>query len=198
MQRLPAITHDRFSLFRFRSPLLTESRLLSLPVGTEMFHFPTFPPHALCVQARVTGHDSSGVSPFGNPRITVSVINSPRLIADSYVLLRLLVPRHPPCALKNLTQIQRCSRPLCSSQGTGGPDHLSPAPAAASAPRARLGMVDRSGGSPEVSVRRPGREGRAAEVRGFRPFPQDPTACPADPQPQQPPFPPEPRRVAAY
>ena len=55
MQRLPAITHDRFSLFRFRSPLLTESRLLSLPVGTEMFHFPTFPLHALYIQARVTG-----------------------------------------------------------------------------------------------------------------------------------------------
>jgi hypothetical protein len=68
-QRLPAITRARFSLFRFRSPLLTESRLLSLPVGNEMFHFPTFPPLALCVQARVTGHDSSRVSPFGNPRI---------------------------------------------------------------------------------------------------------------------------------
>ena len=70
VQRLTAVTHDRFSLFRFRSPLLTESRLLSLPVGTEMFHFPTFPPLALCVQARVTGHDSSRVSPFGHPRIT--------------------------------------------------------------------------------------------------------------------------------
>src|SRR5690606_41164425 len=44
---------------------------ISLPVGTEMFHFPTFPPLALCVQARVTGNDSSRVSPFGNPRITV-------------------------------------------------------------------------------------------------------------------------------
>ena len=71
MQRLTAITHARFSLIRFRSPLLTESRLLSLPVGTEMFHFPTFPPLALCVQARVTGLASSRVSPFGNPRITV-------------------------------------------------------------------------------------------------------------------------------
>ncbi len=69
-QRLTAVTRARFGLFRFRSPLLTESRLLSLPVGTEMFHFPTFPPHALCVQAWVTGHDSSRVSPFGNPRIT--------------------------------------------------------------------------------------------------------------------------------
>src|SRR5690606_12284757 len=45
-QRLPASTRPRFSLIRFRSPLLTESRLFSLPVGTEMFHFPTFPPTA--------------------------------------------------------------------------------------------------------------------------------------------------------
>ena len=69
-QRLPAVTRSGFSLFRFRSPLLSESLLFSLPVGTEMFHFPTFPPTALCVQAEVTGHDSSWVSPFGNPRIT--------------------------------------------------------------------------------------------------------------------------------
>ena len=69
MQRLSAITHVWFGLFRVRSPLLTESRLFSFPVGTEMFHFPTFPPTALCVQAEVTGHDSSWVSPFGHPRI---------------------------------------------------------------------------------------------------------------------------------
>ena len=53
MQRLPAITHDRFGLFRVRSPLLTESLLFSLPVGTEMFHFPTFPLPALYIQAGV-------------------------------------------------------------------------------------------------------------------------------------------------
>src|SRR3954453_18011574 len=72
-----------------------------------------------------------------------SVGSSPRLIAASYVLHRLLVPRHPPCALNNLTTPQhphpptpsadkppktcvsagvqiptRCSRPLCSSQTT--------------------------------------------------------------------------------
>jgi hypothetical protein len=35
-----------------------------------MFHFPAFPPHALCVQARVTAHDDCRVSPFGHPRIT--------------------------------------------------------------------------------------------------------------------------------
>jgi len=33
-QRLLAITRDRFGLFPFRSPLLRESRLLSLPCGT--------------------------------------------------------------------------------------------------------------------------------------------------------------------
>src|SRR3712207_2491521 len=68
-QPLPGLTWKRFSLLRFRSPLLTESRLFSSPVGTEMFHFPTFPPHALCVQARVTPHDWCGVPPFGHPRI---------------------------------------------------------------------------------------------------------------------------------
>jgi hypothetical protein len=43
-----------------------------------------------------------------------SVDSSPRLIAASYVLHRLLMPRHPPYALNNL--LQRCSHPLCSSQ----------------------------------------------------------------------------------
>jgi hypothetical protein len=43
--------------------------LFSLPAGTEMFHFPAFPPHTLCVQVWVTAHDDCRVSPFGNPRI---------------------------------------------------------------------------------------------------------------------------------
>jgi hypothetical protein len=93
--------------------------LLSLPAGNEMFHFPAFPPLALCVQARVTGHDSSRVSPFGNPRINA----------------RLAAPRglsQPPTSFIGswcqgihraplLAWPQRCSRPLCSSQGAGGP-----------------------------------------------------------------------------
>src|SRR6202167_4861213 len=70
-QRLLAMTRARFGLFPFRSPLLRESRLLSLPVGTEMFHFPTLTPPALCVQAGATGHYTRQVSPFGNPRIEV-------------------------------------------------------------------------------------------------------------------------------
>jgi hypothetical protein len=34
--------YPRFGLFPFRSPLLRESLLISLPRGTEMFHFPPF------------------------------------------------------------------------------------------------------------------------------------------------------------
>ena len=60
----------RFSLFRVRSPLLTESLLFSLPAGTEMFHFPAFPPHTLCIQMWVTRHHACWVPPFGHPRIT--------------------------------------------------------------------------------------------------------------------------------
>ena len=33
----------QFDLFRFRSPLLTESLLISFPSGTKMFYFPEFP-----------------------------------------------------------------------------------------------------------------------------------------------------------
>src|SRR5215467_1732995 len=101
-QRLLAITRDRFSLFRFRSPLLAESLLLSLPAGTEMFHFPAFPPPALCVQAGVTGNYALSGFPIRKSPDQCLVADFPGLIAGSNVLLRLLVPRHPPCALINL------------------------------------------------------------------------------------------------
>ena len=76
-QPLTGITCNRFSLFRFRSPLLTESRLFSLPAGTEMFHFPAFPPHTLYIQAWVTPHNGCWVSPFGNPWISAR-LTAPR------------------------------------------------------------------------------------------------------------------------
>ena len=139
-QRLPAITCNRFSLIRFRSPLLTESRLFSLPVGTEMFHFPTFPPHALCVQARVTPHDWCGVPPFGHPRINARLA-APRGLTQpptSFIgswcpgIHRVPLttwphkkPHNRPrketnCAAlhKLCYRVRRCSRPLCSSQRT--------------------------------------------------------------------------------
>ena len=78
-QPLPGITRPRFSLIRFRSPLLTESLLFSLPTGTEMFHFPAFPPHTLYIQVRVTRNDTCRVSPFGHPGITARLTTPPGL-----------------------------------------------------------------------------------------------------------------------
>ena len=40
---LTGLTHARFGLFPFRSPLLGESMSLSFPAGTEMGQFPAFP-----------------------------------------------------------------------------------------------------------------------------------------------------------
>ena len=54
-------------LVPFRSPLLWESRLLSVPPGTEMFQFSGLAPHCLCIQQRVTL--AGRVSPFGHCRI---------------------------------------------------------------------------------------------------------------------------------
>lgn len=102
MQHLTAITHHRFSLIRFRSPLLTESLLFSLPTGTKMFHFPAFPPTSLYIQLAVTHPNDALGFPIRKSWPQRPVIGSTRLIADSHVLHRLLIPRHPPCALNNL------------------------------------------------------------------------------------------------
>ena len=49
----PNVQAHWFGLFRVRSPLLAESLLFSLPVGTEMVHFPTLPSLRLCIQRRI-------------------------------------------------------------------------------------------------------------------------------------------------
>jgi hypothetical protein len=54
-QRLRAITYGRFRLVPFRSPLLWESLLLSLPRGTEMFQFPRFASPAYVFSGRYYG-----------------------------------------------------------------------------------------------------------------------------------------------
>ena len=107
----------RFRLFPFRSPLLWESRLISLPPGTEMFHFPGLASLDLCIQSRMMGHDSHRVSPFRNHRIagclapprclsqlTASFIASQRqgihlLPLISYFSRTLLFPSHSPIQL---------------------------------------------------------------------------------------------------
>lgn len=43
---------SRFGLIPVRSPLLRESRLISSPPGTEMFHFPGFASKSLCIQLK--------------------------------------------------------------------------------------------------------------------------------------------------
>src|SRR5476651_76700 len=58
-------------LFPVRSPLLGESRLISFPKGTEMFHFPSFARHGYVFTLSYQLY--WWVSPFGNLRIKVCV-----------------------------------------------------------------------------------------------------------------------------
>ena len=93
---------SRFRLLRFRSPLLSQSRFLSFPPGTEMVHFPGFARTRLWIHQAVRGFYPRG---FPHSEIPGSkpACGSPRLIAACHVLHRLLLPRHPPCALSSLT-----------------------------------------------------------------------------------------------
>ena len=97
-----SLARRRFGLFRVRSPLLAESLLFSLPVGTEMVHFPTFAPYTYVFSVRLLG-----ITPVGFPHSEIPgstpVCGSPRLIAAYHVLHRLPTPRHPPYALSSLT-----------------------------------------------------------------------------------------------
>ena len=68
-QRLTAITRDRFSLLRFRSPLLTEYLLLQVLRCFTSLRTPR--------SKTVPAHDGQRVSPFGNPRIK-ALLAAPR------------------------------------------------------------------------------------------------------------------------
>ena len=59
----------------------------------------------LCIQIRIPYHYVWWVSPFGNLRIK-AYLQLPKHIGVSPVLHRLLVSRHPPCALSNLTKLK--------------------------------------------------------------------------------------------
>ena len=92
----------RFGLFPVRSPLLGESRLISVPRGTEMFQFPRF---ASTPYGFRSGY--AGITPRGFPhsgiRGSQPACGSPRLFAACHALPRFLAPRHPPFALSSLT-----------------------------------------------------------------------------------------------
>jgi hypothetical protein len=54
------LTYRRFRLFPLRSPLLGESRLLSVPPGTEMVHFPGLATSSYGFRGRARGLPSRG------------------------------------------------------------------------------------------------------------------------------------------
>ena len=104
-QRLQAWHHAGLGWIRVRSPLLTESRLLSSPAGTEMVHFPAFASMELCIHSRMTELHSAGLPHSEIPGSTPAC-GSPRLIAACHVLHRLSAPRHPPYTLSSLTYLE--------------------------------------------------------------------------------------------
>ena len=97
------LAHVRFGLFRFRSPLLAESLLISVPEGTEMFHFPSFAARNLSLFSSGLCRLSRQGFPHSEIHGSTLVCSSPWLIAAYHVLLHLLAPRHPPNALSSLT-----------------------------------------------------------------------------------------------
>ena len=95
-QALPVPKTKATGLFRVRSPLLTESRLMSVPPATEMFQFAGF---ASCAYEFSSGYPLPGGLPHSEiPGSPIARI-SPGLFAACHVLHRLSVPRHPPDAL---------------------------------------------------------------------------------------------------
>ena len=87
-----------------------------------MFQFPGFPPLELCIYSRATGLQPAGF-PHSDIKGSMPACGSPLLFAACHVLLRRLVPWHPPCALLRLiTSILRLvtftsGYSLCSCQG---------------------------------------------------------------------------------
>ena len=98
----PGMHASRFGLFRFRSPLLTESHVVFSSSGYLDVSVHRVPLLTLCIGVRILEVCSSG---FPHSEISGSkdICSSPKLIAAYHVFHRLLVPRHPPYALTCLT-----------------------------------------------------------------------------------------------
>ena len=75
--------------------------LLSFPPVNEMFQFTGFPSvhYLICVKIL---HLQCSEFPHSEICGSTLIYSSPQLIAVSHVLLRRLVPRHPPYALRSL------------------------------------------------------------------------------------------------
>ena len=70
-----------------------------------MFQFTGFPPLELFIHSTVIEFYLNWVSPFGLSRFNWYLVYSTWIFADLHVLLRLLMPRHPPLALCSFTYL---------------------------------------------------------------------------------------------
>ena len=98
----PGMHASRFGLFRFRSPLLTESHVVFSSSGYLDVSVHRVPSVYLWIQYTVTEVCSAGF-PHSDICGSMDICSSPQLFAAYHVFHRLLVPRHPPCALYSLT-----------------------------------------------------------------------------------------------
>ena len=71
---------------------------------------PRVPPACLWIHHAVAEVGSAGF-PHSEISGSMDMCSSPKLIAACHVFHRLLVPRHPPCALLCLTSLARMQRP---------------------------------------------------------------------------------------
>ena len=101
----PAMHASRFGLFRVRSPLLTESNVSFSSSGYLDVSVPRVPFLTLWIGVRIT-EVLSVRFPHSDIHGSLVICTSPWLFAAYHVFRRLLVPRHPPCALLCLTS--RC------------------------------------------------------------------------------------------
>ena len=91
-----------FGLFRFRSPLLTESNFFLFLRVLRCFSSPGYLLYTYGFSIGYIRITVCGL-PHSDIHGSMDMCSSPWLIAACHVLLRLLVPRHPPCALSCLT-----------------------------------------------------------------------------------------------
>ena len=68
-----------------------------------MFQFRRFPSYTYLIQCTILEYCSGGF-PHSEISGSTDICSSPKLIAACHVLLRLLMPRHSPCALYSLTK----------------------------------------------------------------------------------------------
>ena len=95
-------TSPRFGLFRFRSPLLTESILFLFLRLLRCFTSPGIACFSLSLFRKRRCRITSIRLPHSEISGSKRVCRSPKLIAAYHVLHRLLAPRHPLCALHSL------------------------------------------------------------------------------------------------